>query len=169
VSFGLESGSAKMLSAMRKGFSPDDIREGVALAEKMGLKIIGSFIAGYPSETAEDFQATCEIIDDLGLFDYAINMAEPIPGTPLWKLVGSLRTDENPFYQRANEEIDGTKNLSVAEYRVLYLKTLAYKVIYKKECPSSIFTKFLTETRREYVRITNGLNACGSQSGKICK
>lgn len=169
VSFGLESGSSKLLSAMRKGFNPDDIREGVALTKKMGLKIIGSFIAGYPGETVDDFKATCEIIKDLDLFDYAINIAEPIPGTLLWELMDSPRAHDNPLYRRADEAIDGVRNLSVAEYRALYLKTLAYKVIYNKECPSSILAKFLAETRREHARIVNSLNACKSQSLEICR
>jgi len=53
---GLESGCARTLDNMRKGFAPDDARAFFRKLKKAELNFGVSFIVGYPGETEKDFK-----------------------------------------------------------------------------------------------------------------
>lgn len=98
IFFGIESGSDRILQKMGKGVTVDQAREAVNACRKHGLKVAGSFIVGYPGETTEDFEATLDLVAELGFDDAFISIAEPIPGTPLAKLVLETPKEKNPVY-----------------------------------------------------------------------
>ncbi|OGR53422.1 MAG: hypothetical protein A2049_09305 [Elusimicrobia bacterium GWA2_62_23] len=58
VFLGVESGSEKILTSMRKGCGPAVMRAGIAAAKKAGLGVHGNFVIGYPGETAETLAET---------------------------------------------------------------------------------------------------------------
>lgn len=98
VFFGIESGSEGLLRRMRKGATVDQVREAVKRCRGHGLKVAGSFIVGYPGESADDYQKTKDLIKELMLDDVFVSAAEPIPKTPLADLVLSTPQSENPVY-----------------------------------------------------------------------
>ena len=69
VFFGLESGSNRILRLMGKGVTADDAGRGVEACREHGLKVAGSFIVGYPTETEEEYEATKDFITMNGLDD----------------------------------------------------------------------------------------------------
>jgi B12-binding domain/radical SAM domain protein len=116
VFFGLETGSERILKAMRKGVSVEDNRRAVELARSLGVKVGGSFIVGYPGETREDFQDTMDFLDEAMLDDVFVSIAEPIPGTPLARLAMDSPAGEIPLFQEHRGEFRALK-LSEAEAR----------------------------------------------------
>ncbi|NOQ28742.1 MAG: B12-binding domain-containing radical SAM protein, partial [Methanosarcinales archaeon] len=70
----------------------------IELAQQCGVKVAGSFIVGYPGETAEDYQLTKDLIGDTFLDDVFISIAEPIPETHLADLVLKTDDSENPTF-----------------------------------------------------------------------
>lgn len=160
VSFGLESGSNRILRKMAKGIDVDIIREGVAHAKKHELLINGSFIVGYPGEEDSDFQATLELMRELKLHDYTINMAMPIPGTPLYKLMLSMKMDRNPFFQKSGQEIGGMTNLTIAEYRATVLQKEAYEIIYHRKCSPLRLKEYVRHFRVEGSSIAETIRIC---------
>ena len=121
VVFGIESGSDRMLKKMRKGVTVDKIIDACAQARKVGLKIVGSFVTGYPEETDEDHAMTTEIVRDLMLDDAWINIACPIPGTELGDRIVKMPLEENPSFIKDQSSIGRRHNLTVAEFRSLDL------------------------------------------------
>ncbi len=80
----LQSGSDRILAAMKRGYSADEFLAKVdALRQaRPGLSISSDFIVGFPGETEEDFEATLRLIDQVG-FDGGYGfMYSPRPGTP---------------------------------------------------------------------------------------
>jgi radical SAM superfamily enzyme YgiQ (UPF0313 family) len=65
ASLGIESGSEKILKAMDKRISPDQIRATVSALAHAGIKTTTLWMVGYPGETEEDFQHTLNLIEDL--------------------------------------------------------------------------------------------------------
>jgi len=120
VFFGIESGSERVLKAMKKGTTPEKNLEAVDLAHRCGVKVGGSFIVGYPGETEEDYQATLDFMDEAMLEDVFASVAEPIPGTPLAKLALEHPKDENLLYQDHTGDYRALK-LSEAESRCFNL------------------------------------------------
>jgi B12-binding domain/radical SAM domain protein len=120
VFFGIESGSERMLKAMKKGTTPEKNLEAVDLAHRCGVKVGGSFIVGYPGETEEDYQATLDFMDEAMLEDVFSSVAEPIPGTPLAKLALDHPRDDNLLYRDHTGDYRALK-LSEAEARCFNL------------------------------------------------
>ncbi len=120
VFFGIESGSQKMLNAMRKGVTVEKNLAAVELARSCGVKVGGSFIVAYPGETAEDYGATLEFMEDAMLDDVFSSVAEPIPGTPLARLALDYPHEENLLYRMHKGEYKALK-LSEAEARCFNL------------------------------------------------
>jgi len=81
--FGVEFADAEMLKKYKKGYRPQQIMEGLALARRLGIRTVGTFIIGLPEDTRESIEATIQLARDLPL-DYAsFNVAVPRHGTPL--------------------------------------------------------------------------------------
>ena len=120
VFFGLESGSDRILRAMRKGVTVEDNLRAVELAKSLGVKVGGSFIVGYPGETREDFEETMSFVEDSMLDDVFVSIAEPIPATPLSTQVLNMPKDELALYQEHQGEYQALR-LSEAEARCFEL------------------------------------------------
>ena len=120
VFFGIESGSERMLKAMKKGTTPEKNLEAVELAHRCGAKVGGSFIVAYPGETEEDYQATLDFMDEAMLDDVFSSVAEPIPGTPLAKVALDYPKEENLLYREHAGDYRALK-LSEAEARCFNL------------------------------------------------
>ena len=63
VSFGLESGSQRLLDAMNKGCTTTRNSKFLKDAHAAGLSVRCTMFKGYPGETAEDMEATADFLD----------------------------------------------------------------------------------------------------------
>ena len=99
--FGVESGSKKVLDAMRKGISPSQIVKAFKWAKEAGLITVAGVVLGFPGETKETIEETTKFIEKLNPNDVGYYIATPYPGTPLYNKVveeGILKiTDFNKF------------------------------------------------------------------------
>ncbi len=80
----VQSGSDRILSAMKRGHSADLYRQKVARLREVrpDISMSSDFIVGFPGETAEDFAQTMKLIDDIG-FDSSFSFIYSArPGTP---------------------------------------------------------------------------------------
>jgi radical SAM superfamily enzyme YgiQ (UPF0313 family) len=84
VSFGIESGSQKVLDYYHKRITVDDIRRGVKTAKKVGLDVIATLIVGSPVETFEDVQETLKLVIDLDIDFISVCRLNIFPHTPVW-------------------------------------------------------------------------------------
>ncbi len=116
VFFGLESGSDRILRLMGKGVTAEEAGRGVEACREHGLKVAGSFIVGYPTETGEEYEATKDFITMNSLDDVFVSIAEPIPSTPLADLVLRTPREENPVYMPHEGEFKSL-HLTEAEAR----------------------------------------------------
>lgn len=84
----LQSGSAKILKAMRRWYSPEDIKELAKLFRQKKDKpfISGDVIVGFPGETDEDFADTLSLIEELSFSDLHIFRYSQRPGTDAYSL-----------------------------------------------------------------------------------
>ena len=82
---GAQSGSGRMLEAVRRGHTVDDIYRAVKLAAAAGFGTDVDFIFGLPGETAKDEEATISVMKDLTDLGARIHAHTfmPLPQTPL--------------------------------------------------------------------------------------
>jgi len=69
ISFGLESGSDKILKYVKKRATVKDNYRAVRLCKKYGIEVMGFLMVGFPPETAEDMRKTEKLLDEV---DYSM-------------------------------------------------------------------------------------------------
>ncbi len=87
VYYGIESGSPKVLKALRKGITLDQVRKAIKWTKDAGIEVGGFFMIGNPTETIEDVRMTEKLIQELDLDYVHISITTPYPGSDLYKWV----------------------------------------------------------------------------------
>jgi radical SAM superfamily enzyme YgiQ (UPF0313 family) len=83
VSFGIESGSPRILKKMNKGQTVEQIKTGLENAHSAGLKIRIFLIVGFPGESDETIEETLDLIKECPWDEFSVYPALPYPGTLL--------------------------------------------------------------------------------------
>ncbi|MDB5130559.1 MAG: radical protein [Mucilaginibacter sp.] len=87
VWIGAESGSQKILDAMDKGITIDQIRVATHLMKDNGIKPSFFIQFGYPGELKADIRQTISMINELLPFEIGISVSYPLPGTSFYEKV----------------------------------------------------------------------------------
>ncbi len=88
----VQSGADRILAAMKRGHTILQYKEKIKKLRQARpeLSISTDFIVGFPGETEEDFQATLQLIEEIG-FDHSFSfLFSPRPGTPAANLPDTL-------------------------------------------------------------------------------
>jgi radical SAM superfamily enzyme YgiQ (UPF0313 family) len=100
VGFGLESAVPRVLRAIGKVCAPDSVddpqfererqylesfRRSVESAKRCGLSVDVSVMIGLPADTVDGFRTTLEFVSALGVDNYAHNVLNVAPGTPMYE------------------------------------------------------------------------------------
>lgn len=106
--FGIESGSARMQTIIKKHLDLALVESTLALCGALGIETTASFITGYPEELADD---QAETLDLLGRCLRPsclpqLHMLSPEPGTPLFEQLGS-RLAYDGYASRFNAHVLG--------------------------------------------------------------
>ena len=85
LSYGIESGSQKVLDLMRKNYTLKDIEKSIVDTYEAGIKPGISLLVGFPGENEEDFNMTCGLVKKLGKYLSYVNISPLgiIPRTPI--------------------------------------------------------------------------------------
>ncbi|MBI4249770.1 MAG: B12-binding domain-containing radical SAM protein [Elusimicrobia bacterium] len=86
---GAESGSQKVLNAMEKGVSVEQIYEAARLVRRENMEIAFFLQIGYPEETWDDISLTRKMVRDLTPDGLGISVSYPLPGTKFFERVSS--------------------------------------------------------------------------------
>ena len=80
----VQSGSDRMLRAMNRGHTASDYRRLVETlrAARPDLALSSDFIVGHPGETVADFEATLDLVREVGFAQAFSFQYSPRPGTP---------------------------------------------------------------------------------------
>ncbi len=94
VWMGAESGSQKILDAMDKGTTVEQIADATALLKQYGIKPAFFLQFGYPGETKADIQLTLDMVKRLLPADIGISVSYPLPGTKFYENVKAQLKDK---------------------------------------------------------------------------
>lgn len=83
LKFGVESGSERMLRAMGKNISGDQIRKAIALASSVGIQVKIFLVHGFPGENLASTQETISLLRDIKRMVDRISLFRfvPLPGS----------------------------------------------------------------------------------------
>ncbi|HXS37529.1 MAG TPA: radical SAM protein [Flavipsychrobacter sp.] len=118
VWMGAESGSQKVLDAMDKGITTEQIAEATRLLKKNGIKPSFFIQFGYLGETKEDIDKTIAMINNLLPYSIGISVSYPLPGTI--------------FYERVKNELKEKANWTDSDELKLMFKNTYQPAFYKQ-------------------------------------
>ena len=102
-----QSGSDEILKAMNRGYTCDDYARLIDGARRIvpDIAVAGDFIVGFPGESDQDFEATCELVRRIRYKNCFIFKYSPRPGT---------RADEK-LADSVAEEVKKRRNIALLE------------------------------------------------------
>jgi len=84
ISFGVESGSPRILKKINKGITVQDIKNAFRWCKEVGMQTQAYFMAGFPTEDAKDVQATMALIKEIKPDFLFVSTVVPLPGTQIF-------------------------------------------------------------------------------------
>ncbi len=85
IAVGIESGSDRIRSKMKKGSTTEKVRKDLQMVRDVGnIDMTGFFILGFPGETREDIEKTIRFSRELPIHRAAFHSFIPLPGTEIW-------------------------------------------------------------------------------------
>jgi radical SAM superfamily enzyme YgiQ (UPF0313 family) len=105
VWIGSESGSQKILDAMDRGVTVDQVQNSVALFKSRSIQTGMFLMWGYEGEELEDIEATIEHVKSSDPDIFFTTVAYPIKGTPYYKQVADSLVQLKPWGETSDREI----------------------------------------------------------------
>jgi len=114
VSFGIESGSQRILDSLHKGATVEMALAAVKMVRRSGMRCPTSFMIGAPEESEETLRETVEFCRQANINLASMMFVTPYPGTELYgaALQRGLIKDEEAFVESLSDAIELTVNMS---------------------------------------------------------
>jgi anaerobic magnesium-protoporphyrin IX monomethyl ester cyclase len=123
---GAESGSQKVLDAMEKGTTVDEIHSATSLLKKAGIQV-GFFLQfGYPGEKKADIEKTLGMVKRCNPDEIGISVSYPLPGTSFYERVKAQLGEKQNWVD--SEDLD---LMFAGEYSRDFYRTL-HRVVHQK-------------------------------------
>jgi len=123
ISYGIESGSQKILNNLKKGITVEHIRKAAALTRKFGFNLNYFIIVGSPGESDDTVRETMRIIEETkptSIFTFIMQLT---PGTEIFEMAKENNfADDSDWINKEDEAIfySNEKNLKeLGRYRQL--------------------------------------------------
>lgn len=110
IHFGVESGSQKMLNAMRKGTTVEQNATAIRWAKEAGISVAISVVVGYPGETPEMMEETFEFVRKTEPDYLYVCEAVPYPGTEMYNVIKNLDWPMSEDWSQFHEQTQVFKN-----------------------------------------------------------
>jgi anaerobic magnesium-protoporphyrin IX monomethyl ester cyclase len=152
---GAESGSQKILDAMDKGTTVDQIKRASRLLQEKGIKVAFFLQFGYLGETQEDIQATIQMVLELMPDEVGISISYPLPGTKFYENVKDQLQEKQNWTDSDDLDMMFKSTFNNAYYRQLHRYV---HCIYRKQKGYNILKKlFLAPLRLSFKDLRGGL------------
>jgi anaerobic magnesium-protoporphyrin IX monomethyl ester cyclase len=119
VWIGAESGSQKVLDAMDKGITLEQIKKSTELLQKKGVRVAYFLQFGYLGETKEDVQKTLEMVRYNAPDDIGISVSYPLPGTKFYETVKAQMGEKSNWEDSDDLDLMFEGTFSPEFYRAL--------------------------------------------------
>ncbi len=125
ISYGVESGSPRVLRLMEKHVSIRQIREAVSITKRVGIPVYIYFVYGMPGETIQDVYMSRQLLLELKPDYMTQSIATPFPGSELYNHAATHGWLDGKAWSRYNYPFDHVMELpSIADILRIQSKIL---------------------------------------------
>ena len=155
IHFGVESGSQKMLDAVKKGTSVKQNEMAIRWAKEVGISVAISVIIGYPGETMDTIKQTLDFIQKTDPDYVYVCVAIPYPGTELYNLLKDLQWEMSKEWNHYDEQTLVFKNPVLPPEKIREARRTIYNHLFS---PSYVLRKSLKRDFYSRVMARTALN-----------
>jgi radical SAM superfamily enzyme YgiQ (UPF0313 family) len=105
VWIGSESGSQRVLDAMKRRMTTEQVRQTTARLQTRGIEVGLFIMLGYDGEDRNDLEATVEHLKRTGADTFLTTLAYPIKGTPYYDAVSERVAARQPWRSRTDRDL----------------------------------------------------------------
>lgn len=105
VWIGSESGSQRILDAMRRRVALDQVTESAARLRRRGIQVGMFIMLGYDGERVEDLRATVDHLKRTAPDVFLTTVSYPIKGTPYYDAVAGRIVASRPWVERTDRDL----------------------------------------------------------------
>ena len=126
VTYGIESGSQRILDSIKKGIALKQVRDAVRWALEAGIRVFCSFMIPHPEDTVETVMQTKKLVVELARLGAAVSLSftAPYPGTWLYENAKELSITPPPDnwndFSTSRGPVFATEHLTLGEIKSLY-------------------------------------------------
>lgn len=117
IAFGAESGSQRVLDAMGKGTTVEQILEAAELCRRHGIELYFYIMLGYPGEEWDDIRKTVNLLRETRPDFFSSTIAYPLPGTQFFAEVQHRLLDAPDWDYTAENRLLFQREYSTRFYR----------------------------------------------------
>lgn len=157
IHFGVESGSQKILDAMKKGTTIEQNERAISWAKEVGLSVAISVVVGYPGESAAMLKQTLDFIRKTEPDYIYVCVAIPYPGTELYDLLQDLGWKMSTEWSHYDEQTQVFRNplLSPEQIeetrRTLYDNFFSASYLLHKSLKKDFYSQIMARTALNHV------------------
>jgi anaerobic magnesium-protoporphyrin IX monomethyl ester cyclase len=112
LDFGVESGSQRMLDAIRKGIKVEQSIRAAGLVKKYGMRFFANIMVNFPGETEDDIRKTERLLKTIRPDEIVVAAMTPYIGTPIYEKY------VHPKVQKNNYTVFRRTNIPVESFRM---------------------------------------------------
>lgn len=99
ITFGLESGAAKILNNLHKGLNKEVVIQGFEMLKDSGIGVGLFMMIGNPGECEETVKETCELLDQVNYYDVeSVSVLQLFPNTPFYHMAKAKGLISDDFW-----------------------------------------------------------------------
>jgi anaerobic magnesium-protoporphyrin IX monomethyl ester cyclase len=157
VHFGVESGSQKMLDAMKKHTTVEKNAWAIKLSNEVGISVAISVVVGYPGETPEMLKETFDFIKKTKPDFVYVCQAIPYPGTELLEILRNLNWEVSTDWNKFDEQSPVFKNPLLSSQQIdkmrgeFYDDFLSPTYFIQKSRRKDFYSKIMARTARNHL------------------
>ena len=157
IHFGVETGSQKMLDAMKKHTTVEKNAWAIKLAKEVGISVAISVVVGYPGETPEMLKETFDFIKKTKPDFVYVCQAIPYPGTELVDILKGLNWEVSTDWNKFDEQSPVFKNPLLSPEKIdemrgkFYDDFLSFRYYIQKSRRHDFYSQIMARTARNHL------------------
>ena len=157
IHFGVESGSQKMLDAMKKRTTVEKNAWAIKLAKEVGISVAISVVVGYPGETETELQQTFDFIKRTKPDFVYVCQAIPYPGTELLEILHNMGWEVSSDWNQFDEQSPVFKNPLLPPQKIdqmrgkFYDDFLSPSYFIHKSMKHDFYSQIMAKTARNHL------------------
>jgi anaerobic magnesium-protoporphyrin IX monomethyl ester cyclase len=157
IHFGVESGSQKMLNAMKKGTTVSQNAAAIKLVKEVGISVAISVVVGYPGETETELQQTFDFIKQTKPDFVYVCQAIPYPGTELLGILHDMGWKVSEDWNQFDEQSPVFTNPLLPPQKIdkmrgkFYDDFLSPSYFISKSMKNDFYSQIMAKTARNHL------------------